>query len=83
MAITVRFFAVLREATGHESLALKAGDGDTVADIVQRLERDYPAVAKYRPVLSYAVNGEYTRADAPVRDGDELAILPPISGGRQ
>jgi molybdopterin converting factor small subunit len=45
------------------------------------LAEEFPGAAPYRPALSAAVNAEYARFAAPVADGDEVAFLPPVSGG--
>ena len=74
MRITVRLFAGLRELAGRSSLEL---DGvESVADVWPRLGLgDEPAG------LLYAVNREYVSTDRPLADGDEVALIPPVSGG--
>jgi len=47
----------------------------------QSLARDFPGFADYRPSLSCAVNAEYAKFTTPVSDGDEVAFMPPVSGG--
>ncbi len=48
----------------------------------RQLVADYPELASYERSISSAVNADYARMDHPVRDGDEVAFLPPVSGGR-
>jgi len=80
--VTVRLFAMLRERAGAESVELDLPDGATVADAIAALGRD-PGVGDLaaRLPLRIAVNREYASADAPIAPGDELAAIPPVSGG--
>ena len=81
MPVTVRLFARLREIAGAEELARPVAPGATVADVWQALVADWSGLAPYAASLSCAVNAEYARMTTPVRDGDEIAFLPPVSGG--
>ena len=81
MRVTVRLFARLRELVGAGELQRDALDNATVADVWTALARDYPTIAPYAESLSCAVNAEYARMTARVQDGDEVAFLPPVSGG--
>ena len=74
MRVTVRLFAGLRELAGRSSLELE--DVATVADVWPRLGLgDEPGG------LLYAVNREYVSTDTALADGDEVALIPPVSGG--
>ena len=53
----------------------------TVADVLTTLERRYPRMKDYRPVVLTALNQEYVNQNTRVQEGDELAIFPPVSGG--
>lgn len=79
MGVTVRLFARLREIAGAEELARPAAP--TVADVWQALVAEWPALEPYAGSLSCAVNAQYARMTTPVNDGDEIAFLPPVSGG--
>ena len=81
MHVTVRLFARLRELVGAGELRRDAKDDATVAAVWQSLVDDYPAIAPYAESMSCAVNAEYARMTARVSDGDEVAFLPPVSGG--
>jgi molybdopterin synthase catalytic subunit/molybdopterin converting factor small subunit len=76
MRITVRLFAALRERAGWSQRDLDLADGAVVADVWPALELgDEP------PGLAYARNREYAGRDATVEPGDEVAVIPPVSGG--
>jgi MoaE-MoaD fusion protein len=80
--VTVRLFAMLRERAGADSVEIELDEGATVADAIQALGRD-PSLGDLasRLPLRIAVNREYAPADAPIAAGDELAAIPPVSGG--
>jgi molybdopterin converting factor subunit 1 len=81
MQVTVRLFAVLRERAGIEQLALKLDSQSSVANALQQIGEQLPEL---RPILgrvATAVNRSYVKPDATLHDGDELALIPPVSGG--
>ncbi|MFO7246463.1 MAG: molybdenum cofactor biosynthesis protein MoaE [Thermaerobacter sp.] len=79
--VTVRLFAMLAEAAGRRELVLSVPAGSRVSDVAAALARQVPALAPWVERVSYALNLEYVQGDAPVGDGDEVALLPPVSGG--
>jgi molybdopterin synthase catalytic subunit len=79
--ITVRLFAVLREHAGAGALRLDLPEGATVADAVAELRRGPLGGLPERAPFVTAVAREYVRDDHPLREGDELALVPPVSGG--
>ena len=81
MRITVRLFARLRELVGAGELEREVPSGATVGTVWESLVRDYPAIAAYTASMSCAVNIDYARMTTAVSDGDEVAFLPPVSGG--
>jgi molybdopterin synthase catalytic subunit len=82
MTVTVRLFAMLRERAGRDSVEIELPDDATVADAFERLAAE-PGLSELvgRLPLRMAVNREYVGGDAPIAPGDELAVIPPISGG--
>lgn len=82
MHVTVRLFARLRDLAGTSEIACDVPAGARVLDVWQWLAGRYPAVAAHGSSVSSAVNAEYARMDTEVADGDEVAFLPPVSGGR-
>jgi molybdopterin converting factor subunit 1 len=81
MRVTVRLFARLQEIAGAGELQRTAADDDTVRSLWRGLVEDFPGLAAYEGSVSAAVNLEYVRMDAPIHAGDEVAFLPPVSGG--
>jgi molybdopterin converting factor subunit 1 len=81
MRVTVRLFARLRDIAGTGDLPREAPAGATVADVWRALVADFPEMARYESSISSAVNADYARMTAAVAEGDEIAFLPPVSGG--
>lgn len=81
MQITVKLFGAVREAAGAKELSLELAAGACPADIWDRLVADYPGVERFGTRLAVAVNLEVRDLDARLCDGDEVAFLPPVSGG--
>jgi MoaD family protein len=77
--IKVRLFAALREAAGASYVE---APGSTVGEVVDALSERYGArFARVADVASFVVNGERAARDTPIAAGDEVALLPPVSGG--
>lgn len=81
MRVTVRLFARLRDLAGAGELVRELEEPATVASAWRSLVDEYPQVAEYERIMSVAVNADYSRMSAAVQDGDEIAFLPPVSGG--
>ena len=81
MRVTVRLFARLRDLTGTGELIREVPAPATAHAVWNALVAEWPALREYEKTISVAVNAEYARMAADVRDGDEIAFLPPVSGG--
>ena len=81
MRVTVRLFARLRDIAGAAELAREVDPGATIGSVWRLLAAEYPALQPYERSISSAVNADYARMDTPLADGDEVAFLPPVSGG--
>ena len=81
MTITVRLFASLRDRAGVSQLTLDIPEKSTIAEAIKELRHRIPAVADHLNNIAYALNHSYTQANTPLQDGDELALIPPVSGG--
>jgi MoaE-MoaD fusion protein len=81
MTVRVRLFAILRERLGRNSLELELPEGSTVAEALAELSRAGLGDLLERVPVRMAVNCEYADPDTALRGDDELALVPPISGG--
>lgn len=82
VVVRIRLFAQLRECAGAEAIEAELEDGATVADVLAELGRRSPlGDLLTRLPVRMAVNREIVGADTPLRASDELALLPPVSGG--
>jgi molybdopterin converting factor subunit 1 len=79
--LRVLFFSLLRERVGTAALELDVPAGATGGDLLDLLARQYPAVAPLRPVVRLAVNAYYAAESVVLQDGDEVALITPVSGG--
>ena len=79
--MTVRLFARLRDLAGSGELVRDVEAPATVQSVWRALVTEMPALRDYERTMSVAVNADYSRMSAPVSDGDEVAFLPPVSGG--
>jgi len=79
--VTVRFFAVLRDIVGCDSKPIELVEGGTAGELWNQLEKEYPQLEPFRACRLFAVNCDYATADHLLQEGDEVAILPPLSGG--
>ncbi|MBI1750822.1 MAG: molybdenum cofactor biosynthesis protein MoaE [Acidobacteria bacterium] len=81
MRVRVLFFGRLKDITGCAEDWAELDDGCVVEDLFARYGRQFPALAAFRPSLVASVNEEFADWRAPLRAGDEVAFLPPVSGG--
>ena len=81
MHIKLRFFASLRERLGRSEDSREVPEGATVRTVWEALKREHPALVEVERSLAFAVAQEYVDGDHPLRDNDELALIPPVSGG--
>ena len=81
IAVRARLFARLREQAGTDDESLELPAGSTVADVYAALRKSHPGLETDRNAVRAAVNQEFAGWDAVVVDGDEVAFIPPVSGG--
>src|SRR5438093_113095 len=81
MQVQVRFFATYREIVGAGQLAWTLRDGTTVGQLVEAVLAKYPRLVGHGNHMLLAVNHEVVRPDNVLMEGDEVALLPPVSGG--
>jgi molybdopterin converting factor subunit 1 len=81
MRVNVRLFARLRDLAGTGELVQEVSSPATVASVWSSLVDRMPELRDYERTMSVAVNADYSRMSSAVHDGDEVAFLPPVSGG--
>jgi molybdopterin converting factor subunit 1 len=81
MTITVKLFAILRERAERAEVRLELPTAATVAAARDALGERVPSLREYLPRVAWAVNRSYAPVDTELHDGDELAVIPPVSGG--
>jgi molybdopterin synthase catalytic subunit len=81
MKVRLLFFAVLRDIAGADERELTLADGTTAAEVWQSLRTSYAKLADYTQPPMIAINQTYAAPGAVLREGDELAFIPPVAGG--
>ncbi len=81
MVVYVKLFAVLRDRAGTGEFTLDLPEGATCAEAMSAIAERFPSVASLLSRVACAVNQEYVTADAVLQEGQELALIPPVSGG--
>ncbi|MFQ5571438.1 MAG: MoaD/ThiS family protein [Rhodothermales bacterium] len=77
----VLFFSVLRQHVKADCITVELESPATGATLLDYLEREYPVIGPYRSVVRLAVNEEYVPESIVLSDGDEVALITPVSGG--
>ena len=81
MLVTLRMFARLREISGKAELQVVRPEGSDAGSLWSDLTQEHPELRPYTGSISCAINQEYAKLSTALRDGDEIAFLPPVSGG--
>ena len=79
--IKVLFFGAAADRARTRETGLDVPDGATLAEVWSLIVEQHAELAPMRDTLAFAVNGEYARGEDTVSPGDEVAVLPPVSGG--
>ncbi|MGH9690882.1 MAG: molybdenum cofactor biosynthesis protein [Candidatus Acidiferrales bacterium] len=83
MRVRVLFFGQLKDIVGVSQEDAEISEGARVEDLFERYGRRFPKLVEFRPSIAASVNQEYAAWRAPLVSGDEVAFLPPVSGGQQ
>jgi len=81
MTVTVLLFASHRELVGQRQVTVQLAHGATVSDVYDKLQVEHPGLAALRSATSFAVNREVVAESSAIQNGDEVALLQPVSGG--
>ncbi|HEY9828739.1 MAG TPA: MoaD/ThiS family protein [Stenomitos sp.] len=79
--ITVKLFAAYQEAYGQPELKLEVPPGTTVAMVGDRLREPFPHLHALAAVTRYGINLDFVAPETVLRSGDEVVLIPPVSGG--
>ena len=81
LPVTVKLFAIYQETVGSGEVHLNLPLGSRVGTILDRLVADYPELESWREVTRFGINLEFVQSDTPLQPGDEVVLIPPVSGG--
>jgi molybdopterin converting factor subunit 1 len=81
MQVRVLFFGMLKDLAGRPSESLNLPDNATLDDVLQHYEARVPRLKDFAASIAMSINQEYAAPDAKLKSGDEIALLPPVSGG--
>jgi molybdopterin synthase catalytic subunit/molybdopterin converting factor small subunit len=81
MDVDIRYFAMIREIVGRSRERRTVAEGATAGDLFDVIAADHPRLERLKPVVLPMVNQVYVPIDHPLRDGDEVAFIPTVSGG--
>ncbi|MFE4106613.1 MoaD/ThiS family protein [Almyronema epifaneia] len=79
--VTVKLFAAYQDAYGVPELTLQLQPGTPVAAVRDRLIAEHPELAQWRDLTRFGVNLQFVEAHTALQDGDEVVLIPPVSGG--
>jgi molybdopterin converting factor subunit 1 len=79
--VRVKLFAIARQVVGAETVEVDVADGATVGELRRTLVSTYPALARTMPLMMVAVAAEYATDQTVINAQDEVALIPPVSGG--
>ncbi len=82
MKVKVRFFALYRELVGLRETQVEVPAGSTALDVWRLFAERHSHLAPNLPHTRFAVNGQYVDPSVPIKEGDEVVFIPPVSGGR-
>jgi len=81
MDVTIKYFAAIRDIVGSAESTMQLPAGTTVGSLVRILTDTYNGVGEWAPYMRIAVNRRYAEPGTEIRPGDEVAVIPPVSGG--
>jgi len=81
MKVRVLFFSVLRDITATDELALECAEAATLADLLETLFQRWPKLREWDRSLLLAIDQSYSKRDAALHEGAEVALMPPVQGG--
>ncbi|MBI4429520.1 MAG: MoaD/ThiS family protein [Ignavibacteriales bacterium] len=81
MQIKLKLFSIAKDLAGFDEKVVEVSQGSVAEDVLESLIRSNAKFVDWKKSLRYAVNLEYVHGDFRLKDGDEVAVIPPVSGG--
>ncbi|MBD2183232.1 MoaD/ThiS family protein [Planktothrix sp. FACHB-1355] len=81
ITVTVKLFAAYQEAYGVPELVLEFPVATPIAAVLERLIAEHPELAQWRDLTRFGINLEFVEPNTLLQDGDEVVLIPPVSGG--
>ena len=81
ITVTVKLFAAYQEAYGVPELVLQFPGATPVATVLERLITEHPELSQWQDITRFGVNFQFVEPNTPLQDGDEVVLIPPVSGG--
>ncbi|MBD2258460.1 MoaD/ThiS family protein [Pseudanabaena sp. FACHB-2040] len=81
VTVIVKLFAAYQEAYGQSEIELAFPAGTTVVAVCDRILTDHPELEQWRALTRFGINLQFVEPDTPLQDGDEVVLIPPVSGG--
>ena len=82
MQVRVLYLGMLRDLAGREREVVQLGDGARLSDLYAQLQQRIPKLQDFRHAIALAVNYQYSKGETTLHDNDEVALIPPVSGGK-
>ncbi|MEM9087471.1 MAG: MoaD/ThiS family protein [Cyanobacteria bacterium P01_F01_bin.53] len=79
--ITLKLFAIYQETLGEAEQMMTLPVGATAGDVRDRLIQAHPSLAKWKDLTRFGINLQFAEENTSLSDGDELVLIPPVSGG--
>lgn len=80
-SITVKLFAAYQDVIGHEEQTLEVTAGTTASDVCKQLITQHPQLAEWEQQTRFGINFDFVNPETELQPGDELVMIPPVSGG--
>ncbi|MGC1308094.1 MAG: MoaD/ThiS family protein [Phormidesmis sp.] len=81
ITVTLKLFAVYQETLGEAEKTMVLPVGTTAGEVRDRLIKAHPTLAQWKALTRFGINLQFVEADAVLKEGDELVLIPPVSGG--
>ena len=81
ITITLKLFAIYQETLGLPEQSMTLPVGTTAGDVLEKILKSHPTLTQWKSLTRFGINLQFVEASTPLQDGDELVLIPPVSGG--